>query len=177
VVPEVRYARSGDVSIAYQIIGDGPFDLVWTPGALSHLELRWADEGVNRFYRGLSSFSRLIVFDKRGTGLSDRVAGIADLETRMDDIRAVMDAAGSESAAICGVSEGGPMALLLAATYPERAQALAATQSPTWASRCALASTPGSARSWMGRSPASRSRSARASRRRRGRARCLLSQT
>jgi pimeloyl-ACP methyl ester carboxylesterase len=125
VVPEVRYARSGDVSIAYQIIGDGPFDLVWTPGALSHLELRWADEGVNRFYRGLSSFSRLIVFDKRGTGLSDRVAGIADLETRMDDIRAVMDAAGSESAAICGFSEGGPMALLFAATYPERAQALA----------------------------------------------------
>ena len=124
MVPDIRYARSGDVSIAYQIIGDGPFDLVWTPGALSHLELRWADEGVNRFYRALSSFSRLIVFDKRGTGLSDRVAGIADLETRMDDIRAVMDAAGSESAAICGVSEGGPMALLFAATYPERARAL-----------------------------------------------------
>lgn len=124
MAPEVRYARSGDVSIAYQVIGDGPFDLVWTPGALSHLELRWEDEGINRFYRALSSFSRLIVFDKRGTGLSDRVTGIADLETRMDDIRAVMDAAGSESAAVCGVSEGGPMALLFAATYPERVQAL-----------------------------------------------------
>lgn len=124
MTPEVRYARSGDVSIAYQVVGEGPFDLVWTPGALSHLELRWEDEGINRFYRALSSFSRLIVFDKRGTGLSDRVAGIADLETRMDDIRAVMDASGSESAAVCGVSEGGPMALLFAATYPERVQAL-----------------------------------------------------
>ena len=113
VIPEMRYARSGECRIAYQVLGDGPFDLVWTPGALSHLELRWADEGVNRFYRALSSFSRLIVFDKRGTGLSDRVAGIADLETRMDDIRAVMDAAGSETAAVCGVSEGGPMAAAL----------------------------------------------------------------
>jgi pimeloyl-ACP methyl ester carboxylesterase len=124
VAPETHYARSGDVSIAYQVHGDGPFDLVWTPGALSHLELRWEDEGVARFYRALSSFSRLILFDKRGTGLSDRVAGIADLETRMDDIRAVMDAAGSQSAAVCGVSEGGPMALLFAATYPERVRAL-----------------------------------------------------
>jgi len=124
VVPEVRYARSGDVSIAYQVVGDGLFDLVWTPGALSHLELRWEDEAVARFYHALSSFSRLITFDKRGTGLSDRVAGIADLETRMDDIRAVMDAAGSEAAAVIGVSEGGPMALLFAATYPERVQAL-----------------------------------------------------
>lgn len=124
VAPETRYARSGDVSIAYQVLGDGPFDLVWTPGALSHLELRWEDEGVARFYRALPSCSRLIVFDKRGAGLSDRVAGIADLETRMDDIRAVMDAAGSEAAVVCGVSEGGPMALLFAATYPERVRAL-----------------------------------------------------
>ena len=123
-VPETRYARSGDVSIAYQVLGDGPFDLVWTPGALSHLELKWEDEAVARFYRALASFSRLITFDKRGTGLSDRVAGVADLETRMDDIRAVMDAAGSEAAAVCGVSEGGPMALLFAATYPERVRAL-----------------------------------------------------
>jgi pimeloyl-ACP methyl ester carboxylesterase len=124
VTPEIRYARSGDISIAYQVIGDGPFDLVWTPGALSHLELRWEDKAVNRFYRGLSSFSRLITFDKRGTGLSDRVAGIADLETRMDDIRAVMDGAESQSAAVCGASEGGPMAMLFAATYPERVRAL-----------------------------------------------------
>ena len=112
------------MSIAYQVVGDGAFDLVWTPGALSHLELRWENERVARFYRALCSFSRLVVFDKRGTGLSDRVAGIADLETRMDDIRAVMNAAGSESAAVCGVSEGGPMALLFAATYPERVRAL-----------------------------------------------------
>jgi pimeloyl-ACP methyl ester carboxylesterase len=90
VVPDIRYARSGDVSIAYQVVGEG----------------------------------RLIIFDKRGTGLSDRVAGVADLETRMDDIRAVMDAAGSEAAAVCGVSEGGPMAVLFAATYPERVRAL-----------------------------------------------------
>jgi pimeloyl-ACP methyl ester carboxylesterase len=124
VSPEVHYARSGDVSIAYQVIGDGPFDLVWTPGALSHLDLMWEDEPKSRFLKTLASFSRLITFDKRGTGLSDRVAGIADLETRMDDIRAVMDAAGSESAAVCGVSEGGPMALLFAATYPERVRAL-----------------------------------------------------
>ncbi len=115
---------SGDVAIAYQVIGDGPFDLVWTPGALSHQDLTWEDENRARFYRSLASFSRLITFDKRGTGLSDHVAGIADLETRMDDIRAVMDAAGSEKAALAGVSEGGPMAVLFAATYPERVQAL-----------------------------------------------------
>ncbi len=122
--PETRYARSGEVSIAYQVVGSGPFDLVWTPGALSHLDLAWEEESRARFLRALASFSRLIVFDKRGTGLSDRVAGIADLETRMDDIRAVMDAAASEAAVVCGVSEGGPMALLFAATYPERARAL-----------------------------------------------------
>lgn len=124
-VPETRYARSGETSIAYQVLGEGPFDLVWTPGALSHQELKWEDEAHARFDRALASFCRLITFDKRGTGLSDRVAGIADLETRMDDIRAVMDAAGSETAAVCGVSEGGPMALLFAATYPERVRALA----------------------------------------------------
>ncbi len=122
--PETRYARSGETSIAYQVLGDGPFDLVWTPGALTHLDLAWEDESRARFARALSSFSRLILFDKRGTGLSDRVTGIPDLETRMDDIRAVMDAAESEAAVICGVSEGGPMALLFAATYPERTRAL-----------------------------------------------------
>jgi pimeloyl-ACP methyl ester carboxylesterase len=124
VVPDIRYARSGDVSIAYSVLGEGPFDLVWTPGALSHLDFIWEDGDRARFFQSLASFSRLIMFDKRGTGLSDRVSGIADLETRMDDIRAVMDAAGSESAAVCGVSEGGPMALLFAATYPERVRAL-----------------------------------------------------
>jgi class 3 adenylate cyclase len=123
-VPGVRYARSGEVSIAYQVVGDGPFDLVWTPGALSHRDLEWEEEDRARFLRALASFSRLIVFDKRGTGLSDRVTGMPDLETRIDAIRAVMDAAVSESAAVCGVSEGGPMALLFAATYPERVRAL-----------------------------------------------------
>jgi pimeloyl-ACP methyl ester carboxylesterase len=122
--PETRYARSADVSIAYQVLGDGPFDLVWTPGALSHLDLAWEEESRAQFARALATFSRLILFDKRGTGVSDRIAGVPDLETRMDDIRAVMDAAGSEAAVVCGVSEGGPMAVLFAATYPERTRAL-----------------------------------------------------
>jgi len=123
-IPQTRYARSGQVSVAYQVLGDGPFDLVWTPGAFTNVELIWDDPAEARFRRALASFARLIVFDKRGTGLSDRVGGIADLETRMDDIRAVMDAAESERAAIAGVSEGGPMAVLFAATYPDRTQAL-----------------------------------------------------
>jgi pimeloyl-ACP methyl ester carboxylesterase/class 3 adenylate cyclase len=122
--PQTQYAQSGDVSIAFKAVGDGPFDLVWTPGAFSNLELMWEEPAIARFYGGLASFARLLLFDKRGTGLSDRVAGIPDLETRMDDIRAVMDAAGSERAAIVGVSEGGPMATLFAATYPERTHAL-----------------------------------------------------
>jgi pimeloyl-ACP methyl ester carboxylesterase/class 3 adenylate cyclase len=121
--PEVRYTKSGDVSIAYAIVGDGPFDLVFVNGwVLSALEYAW--EGpAGDFFRELASFSRLILFDKRGTGLSDRAAGIPDLETRMDDIRAVMDAAGSKRAAIMGFSEGGPMTLLFAASYPERTAA------------------------------------------------------
>jgi pimeloyl-ACP methyl ester carboxylesterase len=122
--PETRYAQSGDVSIAYKAVGDGPFDLVWTPGAFSNVDLQWEEPEIVRFHLALASFARVLLFDKRGTGLSDRVAGIADLETRMDDIRAVMDAAGSERAAIAGVSEGGPMAVLFAATYPERTHAL-----------------------------------------------------
>jgi pimeloyl-ACP methyl ester carboxylesterase len=127
VTPEVRYARSGDVAIAYQVVGDGPFDLVWTPGALSHRDLEWEDPDRARFLGALASFSQLIIFDKRGTGLSDRVTGVGDLETRMDDIRAVMDAAGSESAAVCGVSEGGPMAVLFAATTPSASGRSSAT--------------------------------------------------
>jgi len=118
--PEVRYARSGDTNIAYAVAGDGPFDLVFVVGwIISTLESAW-DGPPGEFFRQLASFSRLIVFDKRGTGLSDRVHGIPDLETRMDDVRAVMDAAGSKRAAIMGVSEGGPMTALFAATYPER---------------------------------------------------------
>src|SRR6478752_1594439 len=122
---ETRYARSGDVSIAYQVVGDGPFDLVYVPGAVSNVELMWEDPARAAFFGRLASFSRLILFDKRGTGLSDRVSGIANLETRMDDVRAVMDAAGSQRAAVAGASEGGPLSILFAATYPERTAALA----------------------------------------------------
>ena len=121
--PEVRYAKSGDVSIAYSVVGEGPFDLVFVGGwVLSSLEVAWEGPPAD-FFRGLASFSRLILFDKRGTGLSDRVTGIPDLETRMDDIRAVMDGIGSKRAAIMGFSEGGPMSLLFTATHPERSAA------------------------------------------------------
>jgi len=121
---DVQYARSGDVNIAYQVVGDGPFDLVLVSGFVSHLEIDWEDRQSERFLERLASFSRLIRFDKRGTGLSDRPGGLPDLETRMDDVRAVMDAAGSERAAIFGYSEGGPMSVLFAATYPARTRAL-----------------------------------------------------
>ena len=97
--PETYYARSGDVSIAYQRVGDGPFDLVYVPGFVSHVELRWTVPSFAESLRELASFSRLILFDKRGTGMSDRVAGAPTLETRMDDLRAVMDAVGSRRAA------------------------------------------------------------------------------
>jgi pimeloyl-ACP methyl ester carboxylesterase len=121
--PEVRYAKSGDVSIAYATVGDGPFDVVFVGGwVLSAFEAAWEGPAAETLSR-LASFSRLILFDKRGTGLSDRSAGIPDLETRMDDIRAVMDAVGSERAALLGASEGGPMTLLFAATYPGRTAA------------------------------------------------------
>jgi class 3 adenylate cyclase len=122
--PETRYARSGDVSIAYQVVGDGPFDVVFVPPALSHVELGWEVPATRVLFDGIASFARLIFFDKRGTGMSDRVAGAPTLETRMDDVRAVMDAAGSERAALIGWSEGVAMCALFAATYPERAWAL-----------------------------------------------------
>jgi class 3 adenylate cyclase len=120
----IRYARSGDVNIAYEITGDGPFDLVLVHGFFSHLEIDWELPALAHFHDRLGSFARLIRFDKRGTGLSDRGVGLPDFETRMDDVRAVMDAAGSTSAALCGYSEGGPMSVLFAATYPERVRAL-----------------------------------------------------
>src|SRR5947208_1079302 len=122
--PETRYAKSGDVHIAYQVVGSGPFDLVYVPGFVSNMDLQWEMPEWARFYSRLTAFSRLILFDKRGTGLSDRDVGIATLEERMDDVRAVMDAAGSERAALFGVSEGGSMTVLFAATYPQRTQAL-----------------------------------------------------
>jgi len=122
--PDVRYTRSGDTSIAYATVGDGPFDLVFVIGwIVSALDVAW--EGPPRaFFERLASFSRLILFDKRGTGMSDRVSSDTTLETRMDDIRAVMDAAGSERAVVCALGEGGPLAMLFAATYPERTEGL-----------------------------------------------------
>jgi len=124
--PETMYARSGDVNIAYQVIGDAPLDLVFVMGWVSHLEYFWREPSFARFLLRLASFARLILFDKRGTGLSDRVPinELPTLEQRMDDVRAVMDAVGSERAALCGVSEGGPMCSLFAATYPEKTLAL-----------------------------------------------------
>jgi pimeloyl-ACP methyl ester carboxylesterase len=126
VQPTTRYARSGTVSIAYQVVGDGPRDLVFVSGWVSHLEAGWDEPLLARFRRRLASFSRLILFDKRGTGMSDRVpdANLPTLEQRMDDVRAVMDAAGSKRAALFGHSEGASMAILFAATYPERTTAL-----------------------------------------------------
>jgi pimeloyl-ACP methyl ester carboxylesterase len=124
--PETRYAKSGDVNIAYQVVGNGPIDLVFVMGWITHLEYFWREPTFARFLRRLASFSRLILFDKRGTGLSDRVPldQLPTLEQRMDDVRAVMEAVGSQRAALCGISEGGPMCSLFAATYPERTTAL-----------------------------------------------------
>jgi len=122
--PLTRYAQSGDVSIAYQVVGDGPIDLVFVMGWVSHLDYFWAEPSFARFLRRLASFSRLILFDKRGTGLSDRVGAVPTLEQRMDDVRAVLDAVGSRQAALLGVSEGGPLCALYATTYPERTRAL-----------------------------------------------------
>jgi class 3 adenylate cyclase/alpha-beta hydrolase superfamily lysophospholipase len=126
-LPETNYARSGDVNIAYQVVGNGPLDLVYVPGWVSNVEFMWGYEPFAHFLRRLSSFSRLILFDKRGTGLSDHVPTdqLPTLEQRMDDVRAVLDAVGSERAALFGHSEGGNMCLLFAATYPERVSALA----------------------------------------------------
>jgi pimeloyl-ACP methyl ester carboxylesterase len=121
--PTVQYALSGQVAIAYQALGAGPLDLIVTPGFISHRELEWEHPGAVHFYKRLATFARVIVFDKRGTGMSDRVA-VATLEERIDDIRAVMDAADSQRAALLGMSEGGSMAILFAATYPERTTAL-----------------------------------------------------
>lgn len=123
-IQNTRYARSGEVSIAYQVVGDGPVDLVWCPGSISHIEFGWSNPAIENEYHRLSSFARVILFDKRGTGMSDRDTGVPTLEERMDDIRAVMDAAGSDHATICGLSDGGAMAALFAATYPERATGL-----------------------------------------------------
>jgi pimeloyl-ACP methyl ester carboxylesterase len=124
--PKTQYTRSGDLHIAYQVVGEGPLDLVYVPGWVSHVELAWEEPTLARFLRRLASFSRLILFDKRGTGLSDRVPNdkLPTLEERIDDLRAVMDAVDSERAAIFGFSEGGNLSAFFAATYPERTKAL-----------------------------------------------------
>jgi len=122
--PETQYARSGEVHIAYQVVGEGELDLVWIPSLAHHVELSWENPPVARFLVRLAELGRLVVFDKRGTGMSDRVSSDTTLETRMDDIRAVMDAADSERAVVCALGEGGPLAMLFAATYPDRTDGL-----------------------------------------------------
>jgi pimeloyl-ACP methyl ester carboxylesterase len=124
MLPKTQYARSGDVNIAYEVIGDGPIDLVIVHGWVATIEGVRDAPGFARFAQRLTSFSRVIQFDKRGTGMSDRVTQAATMEERMDDVRAVMDAVGSQRAAVLGISEGGVMAALFAATYPERTSAL-----------------------------------------------------
>ena len=149
----VQYARSGDVNIAYQVNGTGSFDLVLIHGFFSHLEIDWELPASRYVNDRIGSFARLIRFDKRGTGLSDRSVGLPDLESRMDDVRAVMDGVGSESAALFGYSEGGPLGALFAATYPDRVRALVLygtyakrrdpdedyPWAPTWDERVAIA--------------------------------------
>jgi pimeloyl-ACP methyl ester carboxylesterase len=146
-LPVVNYARSGDVNIAYQVTGDGPRDLVYVPGWVSNIEVMWEDPGLARFLRRLASFARVIIFDKRGTGLSDAVSvdGLPTLEVRMDDLRAVMDAVGSKRATLFGHSEGGNMCVLFAATYPDRTDGLILTGSyarRTWSPDYPWAPTP-----------------------------------
>jgi class 3 adenylate cyclase len=144
-LPETRYALSGEVNIAYQAMGNGPVDIIMVPGIVSHVEFQHEAPGYTAFLRRLSAFARVITFDKRGQGLSDRISGAPSLEERMDDVRAVMDAVGSERAAVWGFSEGCTMSALFAATYPERVSKLilfggfaeAATLSSDWEERIA----------------------------------------
>lgn len=140
--PKTQYTKSGDVNIAFQVFGEGQFDLVFVYGFISHLDFQWTDPALTALLRRLASFSRVIVFDKRGTGLSDPVGAAPTFEERMDDVRAVMDAVGSEQAALVGYSEGGVIAALFAATYPDRARALVLYE--TWVSGLLdLAENPG----------------------------------
>lgn len=124
IIPETKYTKSGEINIAYQSLGKGKLDLICVIGWLSNVEYVWEEPTITSFLNRLAAFSRLIIFDKRGTGLSDRVSQMPTLEQRMDDVRAVMDAAGSEKAALLGISEGGSMCALFAATYPERTSGL-----------------------------------------------------
>ncbi|MDQ6858926.1 MAG: adenylate/guanylate cyclase domain-containing protein [Chloroflexota bacterium] len=153
-MPDTRYAKSGDLSIAYQVAGDGPIDLVFAAGWISNVELGWEHPRVARFYERLASFSRLILFDKRGTGLSDRVPDShpPTIEERTDDIRAVLDAAGSDQAAIFGASEGGNMSIVFAAAYPGRTTALitySVFAKRVWSADYPWAPTPEERRTWL----------------------------
>ena len=121
--PPIQYAANGDIHIAYQVLGDGPLDLVFVAGAITNLEVLWEMSDYRRACERLASFARLILFDKRGMGLSDRVR-VGTLEERMDDMRAILDAVGSKTTVLMGVSEGGPMSILFAATYPDRTRGL-----------------------------------------------------
>jgi pimeloyl-ACP methyl ester carboxylesterase len=122
--PQTRYARCGELSIAYQVIGDGPRDLVIVPGWLWHIELFWNDPGYRRFIHALTDFARVITYDKRGTGMSDPIPAAPSLDERMDDVRAVLDAVGSERASLFGISEGGNISAVFAASHPERTERL-----------------------------------------------------
>src|SRR5436190_11356664 len=123
-IPQTQYAEAGGLGVAYQVLGDGPIDVVCVPGFVSHLEVLWEEPHVARFFERVASFSRLILFDRRGQGLSDRLGAPPTLEQGMDDIHAVMDAAGSERAILLAVSEGGPMAILFGASFPQRVSGL-----------------------------------------------------
>ncbi len=152
MIPETRYTKSGDVNIAYQVLGEGPLDIVHVPGWISNIDFAWQNPAYARMCERLSSFGRLILFDKRGTGLSDRDVGFPTLEQRMDDVRAVIDAVGSERAALFGHSEGGNMSVLFAATYPERTTALvlsAAFARRLWAPDYPWAPKPEDRASWI----------------------------
>src|SRR5437763_17088682 len=120
MIPKTRYAKSGDIKIAYQVVGDGPFDLVFVPGFISNLDVAWDEPQRAGVWQRLAAFSRLIMFGKRGTGLSDRTVGVPTLEERMDDVRAVMESVGSQQAALFGIGEGGALSMFFAARYPER---------------------------------------------------------
>lgn len=145
VQADTHYAKSGDLSIAYQVWGDGPIDLVCVPGIVSHVEFFHELPGYTDYVRRLARFARVLVFDKRGSGLSDRPDRVGTLEERIDDMRAVMDAVGSERAAVLGFSEGGPMSALYAATHPDRGSHLelsGADPAPEQATHVVLVSRP-----------------------------------
>ena len=153
-MPDTRYAKSGSLNIAYQVVGQGPLDLLFVPGWISNVELGWEDPAIARFYDRLASFSRLILFDKRGTGLSDRVSDEhpPTLEERTDDIRAVLDAVDSRRAAIFGVSEGGNMSVVFAATEPSRTAALITYgifAKRIWSADYPWAPTPAERQAWL----------------------------